>query len=105
MYGKPAITAASAAYKGNHAYLVIVHAIHDDGSRLIASLNRSVDLGETLVVTLNGVEVARAYGADTLSLMKRYGLTHEFPAYVRKGIVVDWATFWGVDPSRIAWWR
>lgn len=107
LYGKPAITATSASYKDGwyRPHLIIVHAKHDDGSLLIASLDRSVDLGEILVITINGEEVARAYGADTLSLMKRYGITHEFPAFARKSIVVDWATYWGVDPSRIAWWR
>jgi len=108
LHGVPATVSLGAAYKegyGNHPYLVIVHAIHDDGSRLVASLDISSDLGEVLVITLNGQEVGRAHGYNVFGLMNRYGIAQEFPAGIRKSIMVDWACHVGLNPREIAWWR
>ena len=108
LHGVPATVSLGAAYKegyGTRPYLVIVHAIHDDGSRLVASLDISSDLGEVLVVTLNGQEVGRAHGYNVFGLMNRYGIAQEFPAGIRKEIMVDWACHVGLNPREIAWWR
>jgi hypothetical protein len=105
-YGAPALVGVGAAYREGYTspYLVNVHAIADDGSHLIASLNLAQDLCEFLVVTINGQEVARAHGIEIFRVMHRYGIALEFPADIRRSLAFSWGSFVGVDMRNIVWW-